>query len=93
LGEAVIDSVRDLGYDAAKVRRRRKALRPCGAKLHWNVGMPFVDTGKLEVIEKGTGGWRGRQFHSPSMTFCHWEFDNGGSVHEHATPKKRFWRY
>jgi hypothetical protein len=45
--------------------------------------MPFVDTGKLEVFEKGIG-WRGRAFHSPSMTFCHWEFENGASVHEHS---------
>ena len=53
--------------------------------------MPFVDTGKLEVIEKGLGGWRGRQFHSSSMTFCHWEFDNGASVHEHAHAQEEVW--
>ena len=52
--------------------------------------VPFVDTGKLEVFEKGIG-WRGRQFHSPSMTFCHWEFDNGASVQEHAHAQEEVW--
>jgi quercetin dioxygenase-like cupin family protein len=53
--------------------------------------MPFVDTGKLDVFEKGVGGWRGRLFHSPSMTFCHWEFDNGTSVHEHSHAQEEVW--
>jgi quercetin dioxygenase-like cupin family protein len=52
--------------------------------------MPFVDTDKLEVIEKGIG-WRGRLFHSPSMTFGHWEFDKDASVHEHSHPQEEVW--
>jgi len=52
--------------------------------------MPFVDTGKLKVVEKGIG-WRGRIFHSPSMTFGHWEFDEGTSVHEHFHPQEEVW--
>ena len=93
--EAVIDSGQVLGYDTrvARVLRRRRVARPYGARLPGNMDMPFVDTGKLEVFEKGIGGWRGRQFHSPSMTFCHWEFDNGAAVHEHSHAKKRFGRY
>ena len=66
-------------------------MRPYGARLHGNMDMPFVDTGKLEVFEKGIGGWRGRQFHSPSMTFCHWEFDSGASVHEHSHAQEEVW--
>jgi quercetin dioxygenase-like cupin family protein len=52
--------------------------------------MPFVDTGKLQVVEKGIG-WRGRFFHSLSMTFGHWEFDEGASVHEHFHPQEEVW--
>jgi quercetin dioxygenase-like cupin family protein len=52
--------------------------------------MPFVDTAKLDLFEKGVG-WRGRQFHSPSMTFVHWEFDQGASVHEHFHPQEEIW--
>lgn len=44
--------------------------------------MPFVDTTKLDVIER-LPGWRGRYFHSPSMTFAHYEFTRGASIHEH----------
>ena len=52
--------------------------------------MPFIDTTKLEVVEKGIG-WRGRLFHSPSMTVGHWEFDDGASVHEHAHAQEEVW--
>jgi quercetin dioxygenase-like cupin family protein len=52
--------------------------------------MPFIDTEKLEVLEKGVG-WRGRLFHSPSMTFGHWEFDEGSSVHEHFHHQEEIW--
>jgi quercetin dioxygenase-like cupin family protein len=49
--------------------------------------MPFVDTNKLDVIER-LRGWRGRYFHSPSMTFAHYEFDRGASIHEHFHPQE-----
>jgi quercetin dioxygenase-like cupin family protein len=52
--------------------------------------MPFVDTRKLEAFQKGIG-WRGRLFHSPSMTFGHWEFDQGASVHEHWHAQEEVW--
>jgi|SRR5579862_1248871 len=45
--------------------------------------MTFVDTSKLPVTER-LPGWRGRYFDSPSMTFAHYEFDAGSSIHEHS---------
>jgi quercetin dioxygenase-like cupin family protein len=44
--------------------------------------MPFIDTNTLNVIER-LPGWYGRYFHSPSMTFAHYEFKRGSSIHEH----------
>jgi len=44
--------------------------------------MPFVDTSSLPVIER-LPGWKGRYFHSESMTFAHYEFTRGASIHEH----------
>ncbi len=45
--------------------------------------MPFIDTSKLPMVER-LPGWRGRYFDSPSMTFAHYEFDAGSSIHEHS---------
>jgi quercetin dioxygenase-like cupin family protein len=49
--------------------------------------MPFVDTGSLPVIER-LPGWYGRYFHSPSMTFAHYDFTRGASIHEHFHPEE-----
>src|SRR5271167_748483 len=49
--------------------------------------MPFVDTNSLDVIER-LPGWRGRYFHSPSMTFAHYEFKRESSIHEHFHPQE-----
>lgn len=49
--------------------------------------MPFVDTGSLDVIER-LPGWFGRYFHSPSMTFAHYDFKRGSSIHEHIHPQE-----
>jgi quercetin dioxygenase-like cupin family protein len=49
--------------------------------------MPFVDTSRLEVIER-LPGWHGRYFHSASMTFAHYEFRRGASIHEHFHPQE-----
>ena len=49
--------------------------------------MPFVDTSALEVIER-LPGWYGRYFHSPSMTFAHYDFKRGSSIHEHFHPQE-----
>jgi len=53
--------------------------------------MTFVDTNKLEVFER-LPGWRGRYFDSPSMTFAHYEFDAGSSIHEHSHPEEEVWQ-
>ena len=49
--------------------------------------MTFIDTSKLPAIER-LPGWRGRYFNSPSMTFAHYEFDAGSSIHEHFHPQE-----
>src|SRR5690242_17512737 len=49
--------------------------------------MPFVDTSSLRVIER-LPGWHGRYFHSPSMTFAHYDFARGSSIHEHFHPQE-----
>lgn len=49
--------------------------------------MPFIDTNGLRVIER-LPGWRGRYFHTTSMTFAHYEFLAGSSIHEHFHPEE-----
>jgi unsaturated pyranuronate lyase len=49
--------------------------------------MPFVDTSSLNVIER-LPGWHGRYFHSPNMTFAHYDFKRGSSIHEHVHPQE-----
>jgi quercetin dioxygenase-like cupin family protein len=49
--------------------------------------MPFVDTSTLKVIER-LPGWHGRYFHSPSMTFAHYDFTRGATIHEHFHPQE-----
>jgi quercetin dioxygenase-like cupin family protein len=53
--------------------------------------MSFVDTSKLEVIERKPG-WFGRYFHSPSMTFAQYEFTAGSTVHEHFHVQEEVWQ-
>ena len=53
--------------------------------------MPFVDTRKLDVIERKPG-WHGRYFHTPSMTVAHYDFDAGSSIHEHLHPQEEVWQ-
>jgi quercetin dioxygenase-like cupin family protein len=52
--------------------------------------MPFLDTSGLPVIER-LPGWYGRYFHSPSMTFAHYDFKRGASIHEHFHPQEEVW--
>jgi quercetin dioxygenase-like cupin family protein len=47
--------------------------------------LPIVDTGSLTVIER-LPGWRGRYFHTASMTFAHYEFSRDATIHEHFHP-------
>jgi quercetin dioxygenase-like cupin family protein len=49
--------------------------------------MPFIDVSKLAAVER-LPGWRSRYFDSPSMTFAHYEFDAGASIHEHHHPQE-----
>jgi quercetin dioxygenase-like cupin family protein len=49
--------------------------------------MPFVDTSSLNVIER-LPGWIGRYFHSANMTFAHYDFKRGSSIHEHFHPQE-----
>jgi len=52
--------------------------------------MTIIDTAKLEVLEKRPG-WRGRLFHSANMTFAHWEFTKGSSIHRHDHEQEEVW--
>src|SRR5271155_2207860 len=49
--------------------------------------MPIVDTSSLDVTER-LPGWYGRYFHSASMTFAHYDFKRGASIHEHFHPEE-----
>jgi quercetin dioxygenase-like cupin family protein len=49
--------------------------------------MPLIDTSNLSVVER-LPGWRGRYFHSENMTFAHYEFTSGASIHEHSHPQE-----
>ena len=51
------------------------------------IAMPFVDTNGLKVIER-LPGLKGRYFHSASMTFAHYEFAAGSTIHEHFHPEE-----
>ena len=59
------------------------------AVLGWakKAPMPFVDVSSLRVIQR-LPGWQGRYFHSPSLTFAHYDFVRGASVHEHFHPQE-----
>jgi quercetin dioxygenase-like cupin family protein len=54
-----------------------------GVNFLRETNMPFVDTSNLKVTER-LPGWYGRYFHSPSMTFAHYDFKAGSSIHEHS---------
>lgn len=49
--------------------------------------MPFVNTSSLPVIER-LPGWKGRYFHTAHMTFAHYDFVSGSSIHEHFHPEE-----
>jgi len=52
--------------------------------------MPFLDTHDIPINEKRPG-WRGRIFHSPQMTFAHWQFEAGATIHEHGHLQEEVW--
>jgi quercetin dioxygenase-like cupin family protein len=49
--------------------------------------MPFLDTNTLRSIER-LPGWHGRCFHSANMTFAHYNFAKGATIHEHFHPEE-----
>ena len=49
--------------------------------------MPFIDITSLKVVER-LPGWYGRYFHSPSMTFAHYDFKHGAAIHKHFHPQE-----
>jgi hypothetical protein len=49
--------------------------------------MSIIDARSLDVIER-LRGWEGRYFHSPSMTFVHYDFSCGASIHERSNPQE-----
>jgi quercetin dioxygenase-like cupin family protein len=49
--------------------------------------MAFLDTNSLPVVER-LPGWHGRYFHSQNMTFAHYDFARGASIHEHSHPEE-----
>ena len=52
--------------------------------------MPFIDTNELEVREPRPG-WKGRFFHSASMTFGYWDVTAGSRIHEHSHQNEEVW--
>jgi quercetin dioxygenase-like cupin family protein len=49
--------------------------------------MPFVDTNTLRVIER-LPGWHARNFHTAHMTFAHYDFKRGSTIHKHFHPEE-----
>jgi mannose-6-phosphate isomerase-like protein (cupin superfamily) len=56
--------------------------------LVWQTGlMPFLDTTGLKIVER-LPGWKGRFFHTATMTFADYEFTAGSTIHEHFHPEE-----
>jgi quercetin dioxygenase-like cupin family protein len=53
--------------------------------------MPFIDTRELPIVERKPG-WHGRYFNSPSMTFGHYVFDAGATIHTHDHAEEEVWQ-
>ena len=45
--------------------------------------MPIVEIEAQKFVER-LPGWRGRYFHTATMTFAHYEFDRDARIHEHS---------
>ena len=52
--------------------------------------MTIIDTNALELREK-LPGWRGHIFHSENMTFAHWHFSAGATIHPHQHEQEEVW--
>lgn len=53
--------------------------------------MRVIDTNHLKVVER-LPGWRGRYFDSANMSFAHYEFDEGSSIHRHSHEQEEVWQ-
>jgi len=53
--------------------------------------MPFLDTNALPQDERRPG-WLGRYFHSPTLTFAHWDFRAGADIHAHSHEQEEVWQ-
>jgi quercetin dioxygenase-like cupin family protein len=52
--------------------------------------MTIIDTNALDLREKRPG-WRGHIFHSGKMTFAHWYFSEGATIHPHQHEQEEVW--
>ena len=52
--------------------------------------MPILDTHELKTIER-LPGWKGKYFDSENMTFGHYVFDAGSTIHEHSHRQEEVW--
>lgn len=52
--------------------------------------MPLIDTNAIPTVEKRPG-WFGKIFSSPSMTFAHWDFVAGATIHQHHHVQEEVW--
>jgi quercetin dioxygenase-like cupin family protein len=52
--------------------------------------MTIIDTNATEAVEKRPG-WKGHIFHSQTMTFAHWEFVKGATIHRHDHEQEEVW--
>ena len=52
--------------------------------------MPFIDPSEMATSER-LPGWRGRHWHSQNMSFAHYTFAAGSSIHEHHHPHEEVW--
>jgi hypothetical protein len=50
----------------------------------------FIETGQLKVKEPREG-WRGRFFHSRTMTFAYYTVVAGAWIHKHSHPNDEVW--
>jgi quercetin dioxygenase-like cupin family protein len=49
--------------------------------------MASVEIESLKVNER-LPGWRGRYFQTANMTFAHYDFSSGSTIHEHFHPEE-----
>ncbi len=52
--------------------------------------MPFLDPAKMPAAEP-LPGWKGRFWRSENMSFAHYDFEAGSSIHEHHHPNEEVW--